>query len=163
MRRRKRDERTSGVGRIPAAKSEDRSWEVPRGHDLFVDGRLFGSSTPRDLHGHAEETTSAISKRSTGDSSPVGTTRSDRRVRGSVRGVVVTPSSNRHGSKRPATKNHPRARRSESGIVKRLIVRSSANAKAERLASKTHETRVLVVEGSSGKSRFGRILRRAHR
>ncbi len=65
------------------------------------------------------------------------------------------------GRRGPPRKDLPRARRSESGVVKRRIVRSSAHAKASRLASKTHETRVLVVEGSSGKSRFGRALIRS--
>jgi len=67
------------------------------------------------------------------------------------------------GRRHPPRQTTPTTRRSESGIVKRLIVRPSAPAKASRLRSKAHETRVLVVDESSGKSRFGRILSRAHR
>jgi hypothetical protein len=66
------------------------------------------------------------------------------------------------GLRGPPRETTPTARQSESGIVKRLIVRPSALAQASRLRSKTHETRVLVVDESSGKSRFGRILRRAY-
>lgn len=144
---RKRDERTSGVGRVPAAKSGDRSWEAPehRGRDLFVDGRLFGSLTPRDLHGHAGETASAISTRSARAFARVGTTRSDRRVSGSARGVV-TQSSNRHGPKRPTTRLNP------DGTPKRIGHRETPDCSSGR-ARASVATRVENPRDAGARSR----------
>jgi hypothetical protein len=76
----------------------------------------------------------------------VGTTRSDRRVRGSVRGIVVTPSSNRHGPKKPTTSDNP------EDTPKRIGRRETPDCSSER-ARASVATRVENPRDAGARSR----------
>lgn len=164
-RRRSCGERKGGDDWGPTAKPGNRSWRAPkyRGRELVIEGRSLGLRRSCCLHGRAAEAVSAISN---GRRMRVrvhryaGKRQRDQRHGPGARGVA---SKHRRGSNRPTTRNLRKARRSDSGVVKHSFPRSSDGAKAQSTRSRAHETRLRVVEESSSKSRFGRILRRDRR
>jgi len=103
--------------RAVSARSRRRSREIGHGKRRSIEGATSSSmegSSGRESRVIFTDTRGKRPRRSRNGRharakrGQVGTTRSDRRVRGTVRGFVVTPSSNRHGSKTPTTTDNPK-------------------------------------------------------
>lgn len=111
-----------------------------------ADGRHFGLWTSCDLHGRAVEAISAaLAKNDACESAIIRKWGGDRGARGAVLRPV-----DKLGKKTPHTSQGRRARRSESGVVKRSVPRTARGESRVTATSGMHEARVLVVEKGVG-------------